>query len=123
MDVQEARKFFGRHWSSVLVILLVILVVISLTWNVQQYRLIKRERQRTIATERAKAEREATEAARTQARREKKADEAAANQRMQQLYREIDNLSQISDRLLTEPVRQPKVPSTVDSLEGADGLP
>jgi hypothetical protein len=123
MDVQEARKFFVSHRSSVLVILLVILVVISLTWNVRQYRLIKRERQRTIATERAKAEREATEAARTQARREKKADEAAANQRMQQLYREIDNLSQISDRLLTEPVRQPKVPSTVDSLEGADGSP
>jgi F0F1-type ATP synthase membrane subunit b/b' len=123
MDVQEARKFFVRHWSLVLVILLVILVVISLTWNVRQYRLIKRERQHTIATERAKAEREVTEAARTQARREKKADEAAANQRMQQLYREIDNLSQISDRLLTEPVRQPKVPSTVDSLEGADGSP
>ena len=123
MDVQEARKFFVRHWSSVLVILLVILVVISLTWNVRQYRLIKRERELTIATERAKAERDAAEAARTQARREKKADEAAANQRMQQLYREIDNLSQISDRLLTEPVRQPKVPSTVDSLEGADGPP
>ena len=123
MDVQEARKFFVRHWSLVLVILLVILVVISLTWNVRQYRLIKRERERTIATERAKAERDAAEAARTQVRREKKADEAAANQRMQQLYREIDNLSQISDRLLTEPVRQPKVPSTVDSLEGADGPP
>ena len=123
MDVQKARKFFVRHWSSVLVILLVILVVISLTWNVRQYRLIKHERELTIATERAKAERDAAEAARTQARREKKADEAAANQRMQQLYREIDNLSQISDRLLTEPVRQPKVPSTVDSLEGADGLP
>ena len=123
MDVQEARKFFVRHWSSVLVILLVILVVISLTWNVRQFRLIKRERERTIATERAKAERDAAEAARTQARREKKADEAAANQRMQQLYREIDNLSQISDRLLTEPVRQPKVPSKVDSLERADGPP
>jgi uncharacterized membrane protein YcjF (UPF0283 family) len=123
MDVQEARKFFVRHWSSVLVILLIILVVISLTWNVRQYRLIKRERQRTIATERAKAEHEATAAARTQAWREKKANEAAANQRMQQLYREIDNLSQISDRLLTEPVRQPKVPSTRDNLEGADGLP
>jgi uncharacterized membrane protein (DUF106 family) len=123
MDVQEARKFFVRHWSSVLVILLVILVIISLTWNVRQYRLIKHERQHTIATERAKAEREAMEAARTQAWREKKANEAAANQRMQQLYREIDNLSQISDRLLTEPVRQPKVPSTVDSLEGADGSP
>jgi F0F1-type ATP synthase membrane subunit b/b' len=123
MDVQEARKFFVRNWSLVLVILLVILVVISLTWNVRQYRLIKRERERTIATERAKAERDAAEAARTQARREKKADEAAANQRMQQLYREIDNLSQISDRLLTEPVRQPKVRSTVDSLEGAEGSP
>ena len=123
MDVQEARKFFVRYWSIVLVILLVMLVVISLTWNVRQYRLIKRERERTIATERAKAEREAAEAARTRARREKKADEAAANQRMQQLYREIDNLSQISDRLLTEPVKQPKVRSTVDSLEGADGSP
>jgi Tfp pilus assembly protein PilX len=123
MDVQEARKFFVRHWSSVLVILLAILVVVSLTWNVRQYRLIKRERERTIAMEHVKAERQAAEAARTQARREKKADEAAANQRMQQLYREIDNLSQISDRLLTEPVRQPKVPSTVDNLEGADGSP
>ncbi len=123
MDVQEARKFFVRHWSSVLVILLVMLVVISLTWNVRQYRFIKRERQRTIATERAKSEREASEAARTRGSAEKKADEAAANQRVQQLYREIDNLSQISDRLLTEPVRQPKVPSTVDSLEGADGSP
>ena len=70
-----------------------------------------------------KSTRDVAEVARTQARREKKAEEAAANERMQQLYREIDNLSQISDRLLTQPMRQPKSPSTINGLEAADGLP
>jgi F0F1-type ATP synthase membrane subunit b/b' len=123
MDVREARKFRLASRYLVLIIPLLVVLVVSIIWNVRQYRLIEYERQRSLATEREKAERDATELARTQARREKKAEEAAANQRMQELYREIDNLSQISDRLLTQPVRQPKSPSTISRLEAADGPP
>jgi F0F1-type ATP synthase membrane subunit b/b' len=123
MDVRGARKFRLASRYLVLIIPLLVVLVVSIIWNVRQYRLIEYERQRSLATEREKAERDATELARTQARREKKAEEAAANQRMQELYREIDNLSQISDRLLTQPVRQPKSPSTISRLEAADGPP
>jgi flagellar biosynthesis/type III secretory pathway M-ring protein FliF/YscJ len=124
MDVQGAGKFRDAIRIRLVTVLLVLLVVVSLIWNVRQYRLIERERQRTTAMERAKAEEEATdERAQAQGRREKKAEEAAANQRMQQLYREIDNLSQISDRLLAQPVRQPRSPSPVDSLGTAEAHP
>jgi uncharacterized membrane protein YcjF (UPF0283 family) len=123
MDVRGARKFHLASRYLVLIIPLLVVLVVSIIWNVRQYRLIEYERQRSLATEREKAERDATELARTQARREKKAEEAAANQRMQELYREIDNLGQISDRLLTQPVRQPKSPSMISRLEAADGPP
>jgi hypothetical protein len=123
MDVRGAWRFRVASRSLVQIIPLLVLLVLSLIWNVRQYRLIEYERQRALTTEREKAKQDAAEVARAQARRQKKAEEATANQRMQQLYRELDNLSQISDRLLTQPVRQPKSPSAVDGLEAGDGPP
>jgi hypothetical protein len=123
MDVRGAWRFRVASRSLVQIIPLLVLLVLSLIWNVRQYRLIEYERQRALTTEREKAKQDAAEVARAQARRQKKAEEATANQRMQQLYRELDNLSQISDRLLTQPVQQPKSPSAVDGLEAGDGPP
>jgi hypothetical protein len=123
MDIRGAGKFHVASRSSVLITLLFILVVVSLIWNVRQNRLIEHARQQRIATERAKAEQAATEAARAQVWREKKAAEAAAIERMQQLYREIDNLSQISERLVAQPMRQSTAPSTTSSREAAEGSP
>jgi hypothetical protein len=123
MNVRGAWKFHVAHRSLVPIISLLVLLIVSLIWNVRQYRLIEYDRQRTLATERQKAEQEAMDAAHTRARREKRAEEAVANQRMEQLYRELDNLSQMSDRLLSQPVQQPKASSTSNSLKAADGSP
>jgi cell division protein FtsX len=123
MDVLRAwrSRVVGRFL--VLILPLLVLLVVSVIWNVWQYRLIDHERQRVLATEQEKARQDATEAAHIQARRVKEVENAASNQRVQQLYREIDNLGQVSDRLLAEPVQQPESQSLPDSHEAADGPP
>jgi hypothetical protein len=123
MNVRGAWKFRVARQSLVPIIPLLVLLLVSLIGNVRQYRLIEYERSLALAVERERAEQAALEAARTQAHREKRAKENAVNQRMEQLYRELDNLSQMSGRLLTQPVPQLKVPSTINSLEAADGPP
>jgi hypothetical protein len=123
MDVPRARRFRIVGRSSVLIFLLLILLVVSVVWNVWQYRLIEHARQRMLVTAREKAKQDATEEARIQARRAKEAENAAANERMQQLYREVDNLTQMSERLLAQPVQQPPSQRISNSPETADGLP
>ena len=123
MDIRGAGKFHVASRSWVLIILLFILVVVSLIWNVRQNRLLERARQQRIATERAKAEQAVTEATRAQAWREKKAEEAASIERTQQLYREIEHLSEISEQLLAQPMRQSNAPGTPSSLKAAEVSP
>jgi hypothetical protein len=123
MDVSRARRIRVVGRSLVPIFPLLILLVVSVMWNVWQYRRIDHARQRMLITEREKAKEAASEAARIQARRAKEAENAAANERTQQLYREINNLSQMSERLLAQPTEQPASQSMTDSPETADGLP
>jgi hypothetical protein len=115
MDVLRARRFRAVGRSLVLIFPLLILLVVSGTWNVWQYRHMEYVRQRMLVTEREKAKETISEEARIQAGRAKAAENAAANARMQQLYREIDNLSQMNERLLAEPIQQPASETTIDS--------
>jgi hypothetical protein len=123
MDVWAVQKIFGTSQSFKLTILLLSLLVVSLVCNAWQYRLIKDERQHRIAIEIKKAECDTVEAEQTQVRREKKAKEIAANERMQQLYREIENLTELSGRLLIQPISQPTSPNVISSLDVTDDSP
>ena len=124
MDVPTARRFRVTGRSLVLSFPLLILLVVSVTWNVWQYRQMEYLHGRMRVTEREKTKETTSEEARTQAHRAREAENAAArNERMQQLYREIDNLSQMNERLLAQPVQQPASQSTIDSPEAADAPP
>jgi hypothetical protein len=119
MDALRARRFPVTSRSLMLIIPILILLVLSVIWNVWQYRLVKQAQQLALATERAKAQQVATEAAHIEARRKKKAEDAAALQRTQQLYREIENLSQLSDQLYAQPVQQLTPPSSDKAANGS----
>jgi hypothetical protein len=123
VDVRGTGKFHIDRQPFVQIIPLLSLAHISVIWNIRQYQVIEAERQHKIRTERQKADLEMAKSARTQAQREKLAKEAAANKRMAQLYREIDNLSQLNSQLLAQPVQEPKAPSDLTSLEAPDGAP
>jgi hypothetical protein len=122
MDALRARRLPVTSRSLMLIIPILILLVLSVIWNVWQYRLVKQARQLALATEREKAQQVATEAAHIEAWRKKKAEDAAALQRTQQLYREIENLSQLSDQLsdqlYAQPVQQLTPPSSDEAPKG-----
>jgi hypothetical protein len=123
MNIWGLRKFDRLCQSSVRTILLLSVLAISLLCNAWQYRLIKAERGQTIVAERMKAERDAAEADERRLRRVKQTKESAATERLQQLYREIENLSEMNGRLLAEPLPQPTSPNVISSLKATDGQP
>jgi hypothetical protein len=118
MNVAGAWKFhvLSRSWA--LIVPLVVLLVASAFWNLYQHRLIEQDR---TAVQQKEATRAQEEADRTEARRKKNAEWAASDARVQQLYREINNLSEINERLLSQPQRS--APKKTDNVGGVDGLP
>ncbi len=102
MDVVGARKFRVSSRSFTLIIPLVTLLAASVFWNLRQHRLIE---QKHITDQREKAARASDEANRMAARMKKNAEWAASDARVQQLYQEIANFSQINERLLSQPQR------------------
>ena len=107
-------RLSSRLWT--LVIPLVLLLVISVCWNLRQSQLIANEREQSRAVlqskEAARARREVEEA---EAQSKKKAKWAASDARLQELYREIDSLSRLNERVLTRPQARPKKTMTIDS--------
>jgi hypothetical protein len=95
---------------------LVLLLVISMCWNLRQSQLIANERERSQAVRQSKettrARREAEEA---EAQTKRKAKWAASDARLQELYREIDSLSRLNERVLTRPQARAKKTMTIDS--------
>jgi hypothetical protein len=118
MDALRARRLPVTSRSLMLIIPILILLVLSVIWNVWQYRLVEQARQLALATEREKAQQVVTEAAHIEARRTKKAEDAAALQRTQQLYREIENLSLLSDQLHAQSAQQLTPPSSAEAANG-----
>ena len=123
IDVGGARKFHISSRSLVLVVPLFTLLMASVIWNFWQYRLIKQHHRQTMAAQRAAADRAEAEAEQARARMKKKAESDAADRRVQQLYREIDNLSRINEQLLAQPLHQQSTPRKIGGLKEADGIP
>ena len=118
MNVVGARKFHFSSRSLTLIIPLITLLLASIFWNLRQHRLIE---QKQTAAQHEEAARAKEEAERTVARMKKNAEWAASDARVQQLYREITNLSQINERLVAEPGRS--TPRKVDEAGDASDSP
>ena len=103
MDVTGARKFRVSSRSLMLIIPMFTLLVASGIWNLRQHRLIEQQRLRVAAAEQEETARVAAEAVRVEARTKKNAEWAASDRRVKQLYREIDDLSRMSEQVLRSP--------------------
>ena len=101
-----ARMFRISSRSAVVIVGLSTILVVSGFWNCRQYQLIEHLRSRERAAQEAEAHRAKAETERAEARRKTKAEWAASDARLQQLYREINTLSQINEHILQEPVPQ-----------------
>jgi hypothetical protein len=109
----------SRSWM--VIIPLFVLLLGSALWNIRHYKLVEHYRLKVVAEERAKAARANSEVQQAQARLAKKAEHDAADLRVQQLYREIDNLSRINEQLLEQPPRQLRTQIKVEDLVKANG--
>ena len=118
MSIAGARKFRVSTRSLAMVIALAALLSASVFWNLRQYQLMEQKR---VADQREEAARVKEEAERTTARMKKNAQWAASDARVQQLYREISNLSQINERLVSEPQR--RASSKIDNADEAGASP
>ena len=118
MDVAGAWKFRISSQSLVLIIPLATVLAASIFWNLRQHRLIEQKHMADQRTEAALAKQGADRAA---ARLKKNAEWAASDARVQKLYQEISNFSQIQERLTSEPQR--KTLSKIDNLNEPDGSP
>ena len=118
MSIAGARKFRVSTRSLAMVIALAALLSASVFWNLRQYQLMEQKR---VADQREEAARVKEETERTTARMKKKAEWAASDARVQQLYQEITNLSQINERLVSEPPRS--APSKIDNADEAGASP
>lgn len=120
MDVGGTRKFRVSSRVLVPIVAVCVLLLVSAIWNLELHRRAEEQRSRAIAAERAEAARaeeqrlkavaaDKEEAARAQvdAERERtlakqraaRAEDAA---RVRQLYQELNNLSQMNNRILME---------------------
>jgi hypothetical protein len=122
MDV-GAMKFRVPNRTLWVIIPLVTLLVASGIGNIRQYRIIERLRARELAMQQETAARVQAEAEREKARLKKKADWAASDARVQQLYQEIDTLSQISEHTLAQPVQHQATPVNATGHGRADNMP
>ena len=106
MNVQGAWKLWVSRQLRKLILALSAILTASLVWNIRQYTLIQRQHQRIAAFEQEEAARANAKADQQAARIRKNAEWAAADARVQQLYREIDSLSRINAHLVEKPPAQ-----------------
>ena len=101
MDRNRAPRLCAANRSLLALIPVSILLVISLGWNIWHHRLDHEER--TRASEREHAEKAVAALAREEAdlaklKRRKKA--AKSDARIQELYKEIDHLTRVSEKVI-----------------------
>jgi len=124
MEVGGARKFVVSNRSLMLVIPLFALLLVSAIWNVRQYRLAEQQRLQAVAAAReARAEAARAEVEAERAKLKTKAADAATSARVDQLYREINNLTRMNEQVLLRDRNLQGTPVKKDGPEAAAGLP
>jgi hypothetical protein len=112
MDGGIVRKLAASRWVATSIVGLVVLVSVIVLWHCQ----VDRARQRAQDTEREA--RLATLRAQDEAQRmevERQTTEVKAVERVSQLYREIDNLTQLADHVQTSLQRRSRVLKETDA--------
>jgi hypothetical protein len=123
MDIEGTRKFSVSNRSLAMIIALVTLLTVSTLWNLRQQRLIEQEHLLAAAAERAEAARVKEQVARDAGRAKRNAASAASDARVQQLYREINSLTEINEHILAPVQHQRSTSRTKDGLVEAAGVP
>jgi hypothetical protein len=124
MDEAKGRNFADskRMWMPIFA--LSTLLLGSLSSNVWQYRLSAEAHRRDIAAEQAAMSKANQAKLDAEQRRLKRAAEAKSGERVQQLYREIGNLTRINEQIqMPKPSSSSSTPPKTDDLERAAGSP
>ena len=120
MDIAGARKFHVSSRSLTLIIPLVTLLVASGVLESPPAPAHRTGAHAGMAVQREETARAKEEAERAEARMKKNAEWAASDARVQQLYREIDTLSRLNERVIAH--RSPSgARQAIDDPGDADG--
>jgi hypothetical protein len=90
-----------RLW--VVAVPLALLLAVSVQHNLSQSRIISEEQTRRLAAEREVENNAGEKAKQAMVLEKKNANRAGSDARFQELYREIDTLSRLNDRVLSQP--------------------
>jgi hypothetical protein len=120
----RAWKFGTANRSVLLLIPVSALLLASVSWNVWQYRLDRDRRAQAKEAERsAKAAVALVKEEANRARLRKQARDAESDARIQQLYKEINNLTRASEGILLPRETTRTIPSTTDGPEKKADVP
>lgn len=111
----KMARFRLSNQSWVLVIPLVFVLIVSACWNLRQSQLIAKDRLQITAAQRETQTRAEEAAEQVEALKKKNAKWANSDARLQELYREIDTLSRLNERVLSHPEARIKKPVTTDN--------
>jgi hypothetical protein len=123
MDEGKGRNFGDSKRLRMLIIPLCALLLGSLSWNVWQYRLATEQRLQAVAAEQAAVTKANQTKLDAEQRKLKKARDAKSGERVQQLYREIDNLTRINERVQMPKPISGSAPAKTDDLQRAVNAP
>jgi hypothetical protein len=101
MDDRRTRKFGMAIRTPSILIAVCLLLLAPAIWKIRRSQLARQERTRAMAALKA-VQAQAAQAEETRENRERQAAQAAAAERIRQLYQEIDQLTRLNDRLLSE---------------------
>jgi hypothetical protein len=120
----RAWKFGSVNRSVLLLIPVSALLLASVSWNVWQYRLDRDRRVQAKAAQRStKAAVALVKEEANRARLRKQARDAESDARIQQLYKEINNLTRASEGILLPRETTRTIPSTTDGPEKTADIP
>jgi hypothetical protein len=123
VDGEGARRLLRSSRSSIVITVLSTLLLASLIGNIQQYSLLEHyclhiateERPETVQAACAQTEQ-------GNAQKTKKLNDSVADRRLQQLYREIDNLSRMNEQILAEPLNPRRMPPNTAGMNETDHI-
>jgi hypothetical protein len=105
MDVGRGLKFRASSYSLLLIIPLCVLLGASAAWNLWQHNLLEQQQRQSSAAApltREEATRADMEAKPDQAQLKRKAVSAEDKARVDQLYKELENLGRLNEQLLLQ---------------------
>jgi hypothetical protein len=124
MDAGRAWKFVAANRSLLIVIPISALLLVSVSWNVRQYRLDQDRRgQATAKQHSARAAVALANEYADRAKLKRRARDAESNARIQELQQEIGDLTRVSERILLPDKTTKNAPATTEDAEKSADIP